>query len=65
MKTSLKEMGKPSDNILSYASMLYPVLLKTHYILCLEIYIYIYIFGAGTNLCYLPNSETGSGQLFK
>ena len=53
MKTSLKAMGKPSHNILSYASILHPVLSKTHYILCLEIYIYRYLKLEQTYAIYL------------
>ena len=40
METSLKAMRKPSHDILSYASFLQPVLLKTYHIHCLEIQIF-------------------------
>ena len=43
METSLKVMRKPSHDILSYASFLHPVLLKTYHIHCLEIQIFIYL----------------------
>ena len=43
METSLKAMRKPSHDILSYASFLHPVLLKTYHIHCLEIQIFIYL----------------------
>ena len=43
METSLKAMRKPSHDILSYASFLHPVLLKTYHIDCLEIQIFIYL----------------------
>ena len=43
METSLKAMRKPSHDILSYASFLHPVLLKTYHIHCLEIQMFIYL----------------------
>ena len=43
MKTFLKAMRKPSHDILSYASFLHPVLLKTYHIHCLEIQIFRYL----------------------
>ena len=43
METSLKAMRKPSYDILSYASFLHPVLLKTYPIHRLEIKIFRYL----------------------
>ena len=43
MEKSLKAMRKPFRDILSYTSFLHPVLLKTHYIHCLEIQIFKYL----------------------